>query len=48
MKLGNVTHGNLRNRIYADDEAYYYGLWKCENANISYLQDKQSFTCNEQ
>lgn len=46
VKLGNVTHGNLRNRIYADDEAYYYGLWKCENASISYLQDKQNFTCN--
>lgn len=46
VKLGNVTHGRLNQSIFINDEKYSYGLWNCMNKNISYLQDKQSFTCN--
>jgi hypothetical protein len=46
VKLGNVTHGRLNQSIFINDEKYSYGLWNCMNKNISYLHDKQSFTCN--
>lgn len=46
VKLWEISpYGNLKNRIYVDNDSYYYWLSSCENTTISYITEQQSFTC---
>ena len=46
VKLWEISpYGSLKNRIYIENDSYYYWLASCENKTISYVKEKESFTC---